>query len=412
MSQHSKSNSNLVAGWLLVSAAAVVLAAPYRIWAGVGPSFSLFDVYLLLGLGLLAAYSVVSHRIYVGSGTVFAAIVLPAVFGIVSLYWTLSPSTSIKSVVIYVEALGAFLFAVFLGRLTGWNGMVRLYVLLPLLSILVALLSYSGSAVFSAQIPPNLEGFELALFESSYAARLSHPYIGLSNNFATVLVFFVFPLLVIGRIQYSRLATVAAYLVLIAIIATQSRGAILALFVGAVFYLRARGYSWVRIGVGATVLAVFVLVPAIAAGLELLFVDRLNATTVLARLLAYNSALGLISEGPLLGYGAGVQLGQLVGSGPASAHNFVLEQILYFGLFLGSIIVLATAGMPYWISRITVTQPAAHLCRLAVSAALLTQVVLLLSQASFEGSLLRVYLMFQVGLGVALIRESERYFSR
>lgn len=406
---------NRTAGALLALALAIVFAAPYRVWSGIGPSFSLFDVYLLVALGLLASYATVAHRMNVGSVAVSVAIALPVLIGVISLYWTADAPSTLKSVVVYVEALGAFLFAIFLGRLIGWNGLIRLFVGLPLLSILVAMLSYAGIPVLSPQIPPNLEGFDLALFESSYAARFSHPYIGLSNNFATVLVFFLFPLLAIGRIQGSRFATVAAYVVLLAIFATQSRGGILAILIGALFYSRARGYSWTRIGVGTAAIALVLAVSAAIAfvgGLDSLFVDRLSATTLLARLLAYSSALDLISEGPLLGYGAGVQLSQLVGAGPSSAHNFVLEQFLYFGLFLGSIVVIATAGMPYWVSRITVMQPASRLCRASVSAALLTQVALLLSQASFEGSLLRVYLMFQIGLGVALIRESEKRFFR
>ena len=45
-------------------------------------------------------------------------------------------------------------------------------------------------------------------------------------------------------------------------------------------------------------------------------------------------------------------------------------------------------------------------------ASLVGQLVLLLSQASFEGSLLRVLMMFQVGLGVSLVLELNKHEHR
>lgn len=237
----------------------------------------------------------------------------------------------------------------------------------------------------------------------SYFARLSHPWIGRSNNPATLFVVAVVPLAAWGLRHRARFAQVLAGLALVATVMTVSRGTLLALAVGAVFLaivawpLARSLWRWTAVAAGVSVVALvlmYLLNPASRMHLS----SRASATNVDARFVLLSDALADIGKAPWLGTGPSVT---------PSVHNVLLQQLVDFGVVGGLVIdVLLVAVVVWWFRGARRRGPAGWLA-VACGVGIAVQLGSCLVEASYEGGFLRNLMWLSWGLLLALYA-SER----
>ena len=128
---------------------------------------------------------------------------------------------------------------------------------------------------------------------------------------------------------------------------------------------------------------------------------RLSATGAAERSSRYDLALDKIVQRPLLGVGAGsVPDGDPALSG--GVHNAYLQQLVSYGLGLGLVTILCLLGL-WW-----ATERLDRYRLTGLSLAVLTQLLLWLTESSYEGTVLRPILYLSIGLGVALLRAENQ----
>jgi len=392
-------------GLLLLAA-----AAPYR-WFGsfpLGASVSVQDgAILVAAIVLVARRAMVHHPTDAGDrwATILVG-VLPALC-VVSLLWTTDIVTTIREIVSYGQAFVAYLFAVQQTRGLAPERIIRmlrrcLYVLL--VPPILMLMHVPG---FQPQFSP----FSTATGDYwSYFSRLSHPFLGRSNNLATILLMLCF-VLVYWAMRHRDTATyVAALVCTTAIVLTVSRGAILALLVAALLAVllprrpqgrRHHRQLGVAISSGALLAvltwAFFVLNPTARD----FFGDRLSNSNIDSRDLLFSTGLNYLWQRPFLGWGAGTVPGgdPIIDGG---VHNTYLQQLLAYGLVLGLVGVISLFGLA---AHFLWRQPPG--ARRAVGLTLVALLVNFAVESSFEGSALRVLIYLLLGMLVGLTRADD-----
>ncbi len=399
---------------LLVLAVVLAAAFPFRIRRGVLGlnSFTLFDIVALSSSLVLFARFAYAGRLRIGDRTTFLLLLSPLPASVLSLSWSQDRGATVYNIFLCLEATLAYLLGVTLcapvpsARIVRYAGT---FVLLLMLGSVLSLLSVPG---FGPPTHGLAEGTpEYAAFLLSYHTRLSHPFLGLSNNLATVLGFFVFLFAAYGIARGRRGYLFLSAVTFGAVVLTLSRGTVGALVVsGIAFLFLMRRHHPVPL---AAVLGALAVVCVMAFGFyrvsestQLHLVDRLSGNNVENRTLKVRIAAAKIAREPVLGYGGGVAADgeeELKGG----VHNAYLEQMLYFGVPLGALVSLGLLALPLrfllWPGR----DPATRMVAVGVAVSLLGQLLTFLSQASFEGGLLRVLFYFSVALSVALLRRLQ-----
>lgn len=394
----------------------LALAFPVRIWIRLGPfaSFSPIDVILLLGFVVLLLHVLFGGVLRLGHSLIATSLTIPVFFAFLSLLWTVNLTETVKAVLVYAEAMTAFLIAI-----ETFNGLksetiARLMGIFVFVIILTSFLSEMRFPGLNPQIPPDLvPGSEsYSAFIRSYYARLSHPFIGLSNNLATVLAFF--PIIFSGYAEVTkknRFHWLAIFCTL-AIVLTLSRGVILALMVAYGFYALCHRFSLQRLwrsGVGLVlIIAGVIMFVMFNPTAKQHLTERLSSQGIDCRLETWRSILAAIPERPLLGSGAGVSAKETVGALLKSPHNAFLAQIFYFGLLGGSLVAGSILSIPVFFLLWPISGDKTCLMRRAIILSLIAQLFVFVSQASFEGSVLRVLFYFSVGSSVMFLHTLEK----
>jgi hypothetical protein len=237
----------------------------------------------------------------------------------------------------------------------------------------------------------------------SYFARLSHPWIGRSNNPATLFVVAVVPLAVWGVRHRAHFAQVFAGVALVATVMTVSRGTLLALAAGAVLLavvawpLARSLWRWAAVALGASAVALvlmYLLNPASRMHLS----SRASATNVDARFVLLSDAIDDIAKAPWLGTGPSVT---------PSVHNVLLQQLVDFGVVGGLIIAVLLVGVVVWWFRPVRRRGPAGWLAVACGVGIAVQLGSCLVEASYEGGFLRNLIWLSWGLLLALYA-SER----
>lgn len=378
----------------------VAAAVPVRVSAPVIGSVSILDV-VLVALAATLLFDWAFRPIDPGYRQLFWILCVPLVVSGASLVWSQDRPATLHSVFVSLEGLAAYLVVV--RELRGVSAArvityMRRFVYLVILPAILLLLSVPGFAPQVGDLSETSGDY------ISYFTRLSHPFLGRSNNLATVLAFFA-PLLVYwGHTRRNRRATVAGVAAFAAIFLTQSRSALLAFVVAAIVcapLVAARSRST---GLTRKIVAI-VLIGILAVGVlyslnpstNEFFSGRFTRDNVDSRTALISTSLERIAERPFLGYGGGVTPDY------QSVHNTFLQQIVYFGLPLGLLVSAALVGMAAFILARRAHGPFA----VALGYVVVVQLVIFLFQASFEGTVLRVVFFMSMGLGVAFLRATE-----
>ena len=393
----------------------LALAFPVRIWFPLGPfvSFSPMDIVLLMGLAGLLEHAIATGILRTGRRSLAIALAMPVIFCYLSFLWTVNLTETLKAALTYTEALAAFVITIFVFDDLRSETIGRLLGIFVFAIVLTAILSAMGFPGLAQQIPPNLVpgSPDYTAFALSYHARLSHPFIGLSNNLATVLAFFPIVFTAYAKATKRNSFHWLAVLCILAVVLTLSRGAIGALVLAYGLYALGHRGSLKRLWKGGTALALivaglfaFVMLNPLV-GRHVAY--RLSMINIDYRLEAWRAVWGALADRPFWGFGAGVSLSEATGSLLQNAHNAFLAQLFYFGLPGGLLVGVSILSLPVIFSRWRLSGSKARIMRRSIVFSLATQILIFLSQASFEGSVLRVVFYFSVGASVMLLKALE-----
>lgn len=408
-----------VSGWMwLRYAAAILLSAallfPLRYSEGwwLFESISLLDPVLVF-VFCLALLSVAARAsIYTGQNLVFGVLLLPFLFAVASLAWSVDAATTIKSIVVAGSAVAAYLSVVVLLRGVAASDLLKGIMVAVWVLLMTGVASYlPGSLLAPELLHSEREGSGFIL---SYRARFSHPFLGLSNSFATILVMllpFVYAARRLG--VWPKRAFWTGIMLVAGIVATGSRGVLVAMVVvfGALWLYRSWSVGTMPRGVFGGTLAVFGVSAAFLwLSPEALqhFGGRLSGGNVEARLAAFFAALEITVQTHPFGIGSGVSLGSVSDVSLRSVHNAYLQNVLWFGVVGGIALSIAMWLLPWLVLRVKVSTVQALIAKRALATSLLLLMVVNLSQASWEGSVLRVQIYVIVALGVLLIRQCDQ----
>lgn len=391
----------------------LVLAFPLKIGgSGLVSVFSVLNWFLLIGLGLLAGSWLVSHRVVVGDRLIFVILLSPWIATGASLLWTHDFSVTLQAFINYGGAVVAFLLVAWL--FSGWRYMdiVRAFALFIIAVVATAVISYiPGSPLAPEVIFPYLaernDGFLV-----SYYARFSHPFWGASNSFASLLAL-TLPLSFVA-LRNHRLFWPVLVITLSSIIASMSRGVIGSMMlVGLGFVVRAflvrnsiPTNIFLLTGTGGLLASAFLaLSPDSLSHLG----NRLSFDNINARVDIYRASLGAFLEHYYwLGVGGGVEVRDISGVDVRSVHNSYIQNVLWYGAGLGSLVSLLMMFLPFSVFFLRVTTKEGRRVRSALFVSLLFLALINVSQASWEGSLVRVLIYTFIAFGVVMIRSADR----
>jgi O-antigen ligase len=375
-----------VALGLLILAAAF----PFRFNVGGGYTASILDVAVGVGIVPLLFMAAVPGVLTWPPRSLVVAAAVPSALTLLSLVWTRSFTQSALWLVSWLECLVVLLLVSTVLRDQYPRIVVRWIARFGVLLLVPPVLMYAGAAAFQppASIDPASGDY------LSYFARFSHPFIGRSNNIATLLGVLFVPLVYwSARYRTHRLATV---LIGSAVLLTLSRGVILAVAIASILLVvRSReqaGRVTRRLAapliVGAVLLVAAVIYnPIIAENIT----SRLDTSNVAARSSLLSTAWAAVSISPLLGQGAGVG---------ENVHNTYVQQVVYFGIPLGALAA-------WFIARAARSLFAHGDLGRAAGLGIVAALVSFLVESSLEGVLLRPELFLCFGLVAALATSSR-----
>ncbi len=391
-------------------------AFPYRFETGTG----LFATVSVLDFAFLASSIVVAVSacrrgcLAIGHRGVALALALPPLLAVCSLLWTVDFQLATKAATLYVYALALYVVVVnllddapaqFIAALFGWFGVVMLT------GALLLYFRVPGFDLFAATDAP----IDVDRIAAAYA-RFSHPFIGLSNDFAPILAVTLFALGGLGRSRPRRWVKPLAALLTVGLLLTFSRGIMVGLaIVGLAYWTASR--SRLRLVAKAAVVGMLVGVAVYAFTSRYAFsvgdrelsgrdivIDRLSNTgTVDLRAAGYRTTLAVVWERPLLGYGTGVfdpgRSGQLTGT----SHSTYLQQLVFYGVPLGLVSSAAWIVLAYvfwnWSPR---TADARRFAR-AVGAALSVILIAAAIETFMEATVPRLLIYLLIGMSTALL---------
>ncbi len=320
------------------------------------------------------------------------------VLGVASLLWTLDRGDTLVHIVVSIESLLVFGYAVTFLRSVrdrSWHRWAQLLLVLLIVPGVLLWLHVPGFQPPSEVVPRSGDYW-------SYYVRLSHPWIGRSNNLATLLVLLLVPLASWAMRTRKAWDIGCALAAAVALVLTFSRGVLVALvLVTAVYLLTTK--AWRR----GVLRALRWLVPVVVLAGVVTAVNPTMGRLVLARL----SMANVDARFDLLaGFWAELGRGWLLGAGAGTGvdvHNTYAQQVLAFGVPAGLALsaVLVWTGL-WWVRRNPSTRPVLQrIVGVGVAAVLLSFAV----ESSFEGNLLRPLIWLVWGMLVALVlRTSQR----
>ncbi len=395
----------------------LVLLFPYRVereWL----FFSTLSVLEPTILGICITVIILTAfrgRLFLGNRGLFVILMLPVLFALLSLGWTVDTSATVKSIIVHGAALAVFWVTVFLFYDSSFYALARMILALPIVLVITALLSYIPGSPFSPELTFAWQTQISSNFLLSYWARFSHPFLGLSNSFATVLAILLPLVLVIGRIGiHRRLARVIAVVSFAAVVATGSRGVLLAvIFSFGLSFVSKLIRTWrIPRGILLAFLGTFFLV----AGFFLIspiaqqhLADRLTVTGIVSRVNAFSVIVNAANDFPF-GVGSGVPVSAVTNIPWETVHNAYLQNLLWFG-WAGGIILSAAM---WCLLPVIYSSPArakeTRVIRQGFAISILILLLINLSHASWEGSIIRIWVYFVFGIGQVLLNKAESIY--
>lgn len=378
---------------LLVASAAF----PLRFEMPGGRTASFFDLAVVACVGLLALMGLTRADTYPPK-RILLAMLIPTLLTLASLLWSAELADGLLSAVSWIEAIIVIIFVtVSLGEKSP-SDVIRWFARLGLALLIAPILMYLHVRGFEppAQVD-RMSGDFL-----SYYARFSHPFLGRSNNLATILVILYLPLAYwAGKYHRHRFA---ALVLGVAVLLTLSRGVILALVISAVLLT-------IRERDRVAKLARYLVIPLIVA-LPIELIMMASIPVVGENIAERASAAGVIArQGILIDGAANLSHNLWIGAGAGageSVHNTFLQQLIYFGLPLGLVVVVCLLQVPRWFFVAPAVNTLSHGLAWASGCGVVAGYLTFLTESSFEGMLLRPVIFLCFGLCVSLTQAGLR----
>lgn len=386
----------------------LTLAMPVRLQFSIGAlnTLSILD-FAIWALALVYLLRSLLSKAYIGNKTLLILLFVPLFASILSLLWSMDVLSTVKNSVYILTAIAGYWVTVNLFHNSSPKAIANAIALLIVASIAVALLYWSRIPLvwaifrFPVEQTSGLDSYSLA----ARFARLDHPYLGRSNDFATTLALFSTLLLGIALISKSSKYLLITSVGLVGILMTLSRGVMVSMLIvlGPAIYLRWPSRKVLAM-TGILILGlipVFFFVQSITnSGIDILD-SRLNdLSNVAARFERFGVAWNMIAAAPLLGLGGGRFIGVSVNDVSSAVHNTFLEQWASYGLILGTIVSASFLATPLiffrWQSTHLIVKKVAKFAGLAV----LTYLLVCTNQTSNEAVMPR--LLYHVFLAVAV----------
>ena len=394
--------------WFLVTCAAF----PYRFETKTGlfATVSVLDFAFLICTLVVIVLVSARGRLSIGNRGVALALAIPPLLAVCSLLWAVDARMATKAVTLYVYALGLYVVIVnllddasarFIGGLFGWFAAVMLT------GALLLYFRVPGFDLFAATDAP----LDLDRIAAAYA-RFSHPFIGLSNDFAPILALTLFA--ITGLRSSSRWVKLIAALLAVGLFLTFSRGILVGLAIVGLAYWTASRFSLRLVGKMVVIGIVIVVAVSVFAsrytfsvgerqlsGKEIVM-DRLSNTgTVGLRTVGYRASLAVVWERPLLGYGTGVF--DPTRSGQTASHSTYLQQLVFYGVPLGMLSSAAWIALAYvfwkWRGR---TADARRFAR-GIAAAVTVLLIAAAIETFMEATVPRLLIYLLLGMSTALL---------
>ncbi len=403
----------------------IAAALPKRMSIGF-TSLSILDLIIFIGF-ITLAFRVLFSKIRIGDNRIFIFLILPLTISILSLLWARNPLLTFEYITKLAIGLMAYLLPVNYLR----NASLRF---MKFLWIVFSLGLLAGPLGFLLGV----QGFEFYGFDSNIHvdalfgayARLSHPFIGVSNDFAPILEFTSLLLFGFGMISKSKTLICFGWLLLLALFLTLSRGVLLSFFLGVTllaFYYSLNLFSIsikkiFRVLIGVAVISflfAFILFQYRVefGGRNILLVDyvfgeRLSTRSVDTRLIRLNFIYDLILENFLFGLGGGnftpfATYGQ---SEVPAAHNAFLQNILFFGLFFGLLINLSYLGLLFRFISLSSSYKKLRIFTTFAATGFFILLLSMLSQTFMEATVPRILVLFILGLFTATFAVLKRSY--
>jgi O-antigen ligase len=387
----------------------IAAAAPWRYYGNfpLVASFSVLDVALVIAAGIMLLRSAV-ERTDVGDRRLFLLLCVPPAASALSLLWSQDRAATIRETLTYLESILAYMFAVQQTQgvpaqtIIKW---LRRYAYLLLVPSVLMLLHVPGFEPEQPGLNPSSGSY------ISFFSRLSHPFIGRSNNLATVLALLVFVLFFWGVRHHDRATSFAAFIVIVAIVLTVSRGVILSLLIVTLLYLAVHSRATAALRryrvlprlaiIAAAIVAAAVVFYHLNPATHQYIGGRTSLVNVILREFRFSAGVIKLGERPWLGFGAGVTPDNdpVIAGG---VHNTYLQQLLAYGVVLGLVVILSLVE----VVRCFLHRGASQL-RQMVGLTVLAQLIIYVTESSFEGAVLRVLFYLFLGMLVGLLRADE-----
>ena len=262
-----------------------------RLWITVGPfaTVSIMDVALLIGSALLVLVLIARKQFDSGQPIVFSMLCVPLILSVISIVWSQDVELTVKWAFVNAESVIAYFLAVALFRGCAAKKIAWFMALFLVLCLLGSVLSALHVPGFEPQVPAEYEvgTANYLAYLATYYGRLSHPFIGLSNDFASVLVCYVLVFFSWGMLNKNLGYTILAFMTVLGITLTFSRGVMIPMAITAFLFLlrpeMRRFLPWL-VGIVALMVLTVVMYYSLAPTIAVALADRTSNANVDYRL--------------------------------------------------------------------------------------------------------------------------------
>jgi O-antigen ligase len=382
----------------------LLLAMPFRLYFNIGP----FTTITILDCILWSAVALIflGIRVFVSNKLLFLSLALPVVLAIISLTWSEDPLATFKMLFYSVTALFGYIVILNLAKFFSTRILGLAVGAFVVLSIGIALLYWRRVPV----IWNLFEGIsaldvldEKDLF--SLFARLNNPFLGRSNDFASILSLFSIFFVGIALAKREILYLFFAFVTNLGIFLTFSRGVIAAVVIIMTWImlskLKLRDVLITMTALSLLIFSAYLFNSEVKLyGQDIIEVRMDNLSDLNGRAEIWSQAIKDLELNSVLGAGGGRYLSKEA----LVYHNTYLEQWAAYGIFLGSVANLIFLSLPlhfiFWKSA----DGREKLVSQFVGLSIVVYDVLCLVETSNEAAMPKLYFYMFIGFSVAYLR--------
>ncbi len=404
---------------LLIALFLLVIVAPRRILIHAGPFSAISTLELFIWLAFFWILITQNLVLTTGPKSLLLALSAPVFINSISMLWTDDPVSTSKIIIYSIDSFLGYIVALNIVRDRSAKAIAGMLGVIAAGGVLLAFLYWLRVPFIwniAGVATDKLNSVDKWSMVSTFS-RLDSPFWGRSNDLAAILAPFL--IFFIGMARFTRDAGYrnAAFILAImtGIALTFSRGVIICTLLVLLIAMFVRPTLK---GVTLTLLPLLLIIPAVITfsnrvddmGLNILDDRFQNTSNIENRYDRVSYGLELMRQSPILGYGGGRYLSKDSNENDSAFHNTYLEQLVSYGLFFGTVSIVALLSLPWFFFRFGQQNlPLRNLALflgLAVILYLMTAFNQTINEAMLPSLLFRIFLGFCVAFLYACKRES------